>query len=177
MYATPMPRVLIVRFRQYSITTRQTRWSMANASALDFGMISAHWIHSHFVGTLLGKRTTTACDHSLTHRLTYDAMNRMSLRLLVRLDTSVIVLSEIQVFLLAFSLVNPASFANAKAKWIPEIQHHCPNTPVLLVGTKLDLREDTSTLDKLRSKNMQPITYEQGLGRDWWNWFVGLTIG
>jgi Ras-related C3 botulinum toxin substrate 1 len=32
-----------------------------------------------------------------------------------------------------------------------------------LVGTKLDLREDTDTIDKLREKRMSPITYSQGL--------------
>lgn len=83
-----------------------------------------------------------------------------------RLVFECLLLSENQVFLLAFSLVNPSSFANAKAKWMPEIRHHCPNTPVLLVGTKVDLREDPNTLDNMRSKNSRPITDEQGLGRD-----------
>jgi len=48
-------------------------------------------------------------------------------------------------------------------QWFPEISHHAPNTPVILVGTKLDLREDKETLDKLRTKRMSPITYPQGL--------------
>lgn len=25
-------------------------------------------------------------------------------------------------------------------KWYPEIMHHCPNTPIVLVGTKSDVR-------------------------------------
>jgi len=36
-------------------------------------------------------------------------------------------------------------------------------TPIILVGTKVDLREDTGTVDKLASKKQVPITYEQGL--------------
>lgn len=41
----------------------------------------------------------------------------------------------------------------------------CPNTPLILVGTKLDLREDRETIDRLREKNMAPITYEQGMAK------------
>ena len=40
--------------------------------------------------------------------------------------------------IICFSQVGPASFTNVKAKWNPEIRHHCPNTPVVLVGTKVE---------------------------------------
>ena len=43
------------------------------------------------------------------------------------------------------------------------MSHHCPNTPIILVGTKLDLREDKETCEKLRDKKLCPITYPQGL--------------
>lgn len=46
-------------------------------------------------------------------------------------------------------------------QWYPEVSHHCPNTPIILVGTKLDLREDKETLEKLREKRLAPITYPQ----------------
>lgn len=46
---------------------------------------------------------------------------------------------------------------------MPEISHHAPNVPVILVGTKLDLREDRDTIEKLREKRMAPTTYQQGL--------------
>jgi GTPase SAR1 family protein len=45
---------------------------------------------------------------------------------------------------------------------VPEIQHHAPNVPILLIGTKLDLREDRDTIDKLRERRMQPIDYQAG---------------
>jgi len=59
--------------------------------------------------------------------------------------------------------VNPASFENVRAKWYPEVSHHCPNTPIILVGTKLDLREDRETLEKLKERRLSPINYPQGL--------------
>ena len=37
-------------------------------------------------------------------------------------------------------------------KWYPEISHHAPSTPIVLVGTKLDLREDPATIEKLRDR-------------------------
>lgn len=33
---------------------------------------------------------------------------------------------------------------------------------MILVGTKLDLREDRDTIDKLRDRRMSPIAYQQG---------------
>uniref|UniRef100_A0A8C5FR49 Rac family small GTPase 1b n=1 Tax=Gadus morhua TaxID=8049 RepID=A0A8C5FR49_GADMO len=70
---------------------------------------------------------------------------------------------QTDVFLICFSLVSPASFENVRVKWFPEVNHHCPNTPIILVGTKLDLREDKETCDKLRDKKLSPITYPHGL--------------
>ncbi|KAF7535618.1 hypothetical protein G7054_g5210 [Neopestalotiopsis clavispora] len=70
---------------------------------------------------------------------------------------------QTDVFLICFSIVSPPSFDNVKAKWYPEIDHHAPNVPIILVGTKLDLREDPSTLESLRSKRMEPVSYDQAL--------------
>ncbi len=48
-------------------------------------------------------------------------------------------------------------------QWFPEVSHHCPNTPIILVGTKLDLRDNKETIEKLKEKRLAPITYPQGL--------------
>lgn len=48
-------------------------------------------------------------------------------------------------------------------QWYPEVRHHCPNTPIILVGTKLDLRDEKETIEKLKEKKLSPITYPQGL--------------
>ena len=70
---------------------------------------------------------------------------------------------QTDVFLICFSIVSPPSFDNVKAKWYPEIEHHAPNVPIILVGTKLDLREDRGTIEALRIKHMEPVSYEQAL--------------
>ncbi|KAF9240870.1 P-loop containing nucleoside triphosphate hydrolase protein [Melanogaster broomeanus] len=70
---------------------------------------------------------------------------------------------QTDVFLICFSLVSPPSYENVRTKWWPEISHHAPSTSVVLVGTKLDLREDPTTVEKLRDRRMQPIQYSQGL--------------
>uniref|UniRef100_A0AAY5JZ29 small monomeric GTPase n=1 Tax=Esox lucius TaxID=8010 RepID=A0AAY5JZ29_ESOLU len=70
---------------------------------------------------------------------------------------------QTDVFLICFSLVSPASFENVRAKWYPEVRHHCPSTPIILVGTKLDLRDEKETIEKLKEKKLAPITYPQGL--------------
>ncbi|KAF8756019.1 Formate glycerate dehydrogenase catalytic domain-like protein [Rhizoctonia solani] len=38
-----------------------------------------------------------------------------------------------------------------------------PTTSLVLVGTKLDLRDDPATIDKLRDRRMAPISYPQGV--------------
>ena len=64
---------------------------------------------------------------------------------------------------MCFSLVEPDSFENVRARWYPELQHHCRNVPMILVGLKLDLRKDLETIQKMKEKRLAPITYPQGL--------------
>jgi len=66
------------------------------------------------------------------------------------------------IFLVVFSIVNPTSFENVKSKWVPEIQHHCPGVPFILVGSKVDLRDDKDMVEKLAGKKQDPITKEMG---------------
>ncbi|CAD7690618.1 unnamed protein product [Nyctereutes procyonoides] len=44
--------------------------------------------------------------------------------------------------------------------WVPEITHHCPKTPFLLVGTQTDLRDDPSTIEELAKNKQKSITPE-----------------
>ncbi|KAJ1913967.1 Rho GTPase [Mycoemilia scoparia] len=69
---------------------------------------------------------------------------------------------QTDVFLVCFSVISGASFENVREKWIPEVRHHCPGVPCLMVGTQVDLRDDPSTIEKLRKQNQAPISYDRG---------------
>mmetsp|Transcript_34812 Transcript_34812/g.47599 ORF Transcript_34812/g.47599 Transcript_34812/m.47599 type:complete len:203 (-) Transcript_34812:240-848(-) len=66
------------------------------------------------------------------------------------------------IFLLCFSVDNQPSLANVRDRWFKEIRHHCPNAPLILVGTKIDLRDDQQTVEELQSQGKELITTEQG---------------
>ena len=90
------------------------------------------------------------------------------------------IFSQTDVFLICFSVVSPSSFENVTSKWCPEIKHHCPDAPILLIGnhndaidkpyisnnlvsgTKIDLREDKEALQALSDNGHHPIKREQG---------------
>jgi cell division control protein 42 len=77
---------------------------------------------------------------------------------------------QTDVFLVCFSVVSPASFENVREKWFPEVHHHCPGVPCLIVGTQLDLRppkekrddKQDPVLRKLREQKMKPVEREDG---------------
>lgn len=69
---------------------------------------------------------------------------------------------QTDVFLVCFSVTSPASFENVKEKWFPEVHHHCPGVPCLIVGTQIDLRDDPQVLEKLARQKQRPVTPEQG---------------
>lgn len=66
------------------------------------------------------------------------------------------------VFLLCFSVVSPSSLQNVHDKWLPELEHHCPNVPVILVGTQSDLRANPRALNRLEQYKLKPIEQEEG---------------
>nr|XP_028601355.1 rho-related GTP-binding protein RhoV-like [Podarcis muralis] len=72
--------------------------------------------------------------------------------------------AETDVFLVCFSVVNPTSFQNIMEKWIPEIRTHNPQTPVVLVGTQSDLRDDVNVLINLDHYHAGPVPRTQAEG-------------
>ena len=70
------------------------------------------------------------------------------------------------VFLICFSIISPASYENVMSKWYKELQNQqaidITKIPIILVGTKLDLRDDQGMLAKLAEKNLTPLSFEKG---------------
>ncbi|EGR33393.1 Ras-related c3 botulinum toxin substrate 1 precursor, putative [Ichthyophthirius multifiliis] len=50
------------------------------------------------------------------------------------------------VFIIVFSVVEPASFDNALKKWYPELQENVKNAIKIFVGNKIDLRNDNQMI-------------------------------
>jgi len=72
---------------------------------------------------------------------------------------------QTDVFLICFSIISPHSFDNVKSKWWPEIQHHAPDVPIILVGTKSDLRNDQGMAQQLASKGLRMVSVEEAQQR------------
>lgn len=68
------------------------------------------------------------------------------------------------VLLVCFSIDSPDSLENVKDKWYAEVQQYCPKTPIVLVGCKVDLRDDPTTIEELRKQRppQRPVSYEEG---------------
>jgi len=66
------------------------------------------------------------------------------------------------IFLVCYSVVIPSSLTNVKEKWIPELKEHSSETPYILVGTQIDLREDANQIQKLSAQKQQPTSTKTG---------------
>lgn len=56
--------------------------------------------------------------------------------------------------------INVSSFL---LQWYPEVAHFCEGTPLILVGTKIDLRREDHTRRMLSAQGQMPVTSEQGM--------------
>jgi cell division control protein 42 len=66
------------------------------------------------------------------------------------------------VFVICFSVMEPASFLNVEEKWSPEIRQYMSNVPWVLVGTQTDLRDNMGALKDLSKKRLKPVVKEDG---------------
>ena len=69
---------------------------------------------------------------------------------------------DADVFIICFSIIDPYSFKRVQTKWVKELSEYCPNTPVVLVGTKYDQRNNINTKILLNKHGLQPVSSEQG---------------
>lgn len=69
---------------------------------------------------------------------------------------------QTDVFLMVYSVISPSSLENVRTKWHPEVKHFCPNVPIVLVGTKSDLLNESTVVNRLAERNQHPITRAEG---------------
>ena len=65
------------------------------------------------------------------------------------------------VFIICFSVADLDSFDNVLEKWHPEVIHYCPKVPIVLVGTKVDMREDKEVVARLLQAGKHLVTKEK----------------
>jgi len=70
---------------------------------------------------------------------------------------------DTDVILMCFSIDSPDSLENIPEKWTPEVRHFCPSVPIILVGNKKDLRNDSTTIRELSKMKQQPVSTEEGM--------------
>lgn len=69
---------------------------------------------------------------------------------------------QTDVFILCYSVVSPPSLAHVRLKWVPELRYYCPQVPILLVGTKMDLIDDLEMCRRLQNRGYQPLSLKEG---------------
>uniref|UniRef100_A0ABM0GQH0 Rho-related protein racA-like n=1 Tax=Saccoglossus kowalevskii TaxID=10224 RepID=A0ABM0GQH0_SACKO len=69
-------------------------------------------------------------------------------------------LENTDVFIVCFSIISEPSYDNVSVKWNPELTNHVPEAPKILVGTKIDLRDNKEIISKLTEKGKAPLKKE-----------------
>lgn len=70
--------------------------------------------------------------------------------------------SKAHVILIGFAVDTPDSLDNVKRKWSEEATRLCPDTPIILVGLKKDLREDPVAIEEMRKKSLRFVSEHDG---------------
>ena len=67
------------------------------------------------------------------------------------------------VVVIVCAIDSPESFKTAEKDLIPKAKTQLPGKPVIIVGTKTDLRKDEGTIQRLAAKNEHPVTLKEGM--------------
>jgi len=65
-------------------------------------------------------------------------------------------------FIVCYSILDEDSLKAVTNIWIPEINEHCAGVPIILVGTKIDLRTKKEIVDQLLKEGKRLLTAEDG---------------
>lgn len=63
-----------------------------------------------------------------------------------------------------FNCSFPVLFFESKCRLFSkkEVKNYEPHSSIILCATKIDLREDENTLDKLKDKGQKPVSFKEG---------------
>ena len=67
------------------------------------------------------------------------------------------------VVVIVCAIDSPESFKTAEKDLIPKAKTQLPGKPVIIVGTKTDLRKDEGSIQRLAAKNEHPVTLKEGM--------------
>eukprot|EP00731_Ephydatia_muelleri_P013545 Em0007g855a len=67
---------------------------------------------------------------------------------------------RVDVFLLCFDVTRASTLQSVEAKWSAKLNSEFPSVPVVLVGTKVDLRDNN---EELEEQGLLPVTHAQGV--------------
>ncbi|XP_062429101.1 rho-related GTP-binding protein RhoB-like [Rhea pennata] len=69
---------------------------------------------------------------------------------------------DTDIILMCFSVDRPDSLQNILDIWVPEIKLFCLTIPIILVATKIELRDDEGVKKKLTAAGKEPISTAKG---------------
>jgi len=65
-------------------------------------------------------------------------------------------------FIVCYSIIDPKSLNAVTMRWVPEIEAHCAGVPIILVGTKNDLRAKQDIIEQLKAIGAKPVSQDDG---------------
>lgn len=134
--------------------------SSAGKTSLIHTYINKTWSEG-FEATAIDKYTTkvTLSDKTSVHLELWDTAgveDYQRLRALAYRNALVI--------LLCFSVESMEANENISKYWLKEIRRYCAaSTPILLVGCKVDIRDNAQVRDTLKYQHLTPVTLNQAL--------------
>ena len=69
---------------------------------------------------------------------------------------------DADVLILMYSILDRATFDSIETRWRREVSEYCPNTPVILVAAKTDLRSDAGVLSTVAKLKQSLVSTEEG---------------